>query len=144
MPGLEDQKENLLKIRIQANLAVSHAQELMRKQKTNRQYVPLKKGQKVWLEATNLKTTHPTAKLTAKCYGPFIITEAILDMVFKLKIPQTWKIHDMSYMTLLTPYTKMAIHGLNYVEPSPDIIEGKPEWEVEQILDTRTFGWTKK
>jgi hypothetical protein len=40
----------------------------------------------------------------------------------------------------LTPYIEMAMHGPNYVEPPPDIIEGEPEWEVEQILDTRTFG----
>jgi hypothetical protein len=140
MPGLEDRKERLLKIRIQANLSISHVQDLMKKQKNNLQYIPFKKGQKVWLEATNLKMTHPTAKLAAKCYGPFIITEAISDIVFKLKIPQTWKIHDVFHMTLLTPYTEMTMHGPNYVEPPPDIIEGKPEWEVEQILDTRVFG----
>jgi hypothetical protein len=28
----------------------------------------------------------------------------------------------------------MEQHGLNFIEPPPDIIEGKPEWEVEQIL----------
>jgi hypothetical protein len=116
----------------------------MKKQKNNWQYIPFKKGQKVWLEATNLKMTHPTAKLAAKHYGPFTITEEISDVAFKLKIPQTWKIHDVFHATLLIPYTKMAIHGPNYVEPPPDIIEGEPEWEVEQILDTRIFGQTKK
>ena len=36
-------------------------------------------------------------------------------------------------------------HGPNFLEPPPEIIEGKPEWEVDQIIKERTFGqWKKK
>jgi hypothetical protein len=37
------------------------------------------------------------------------------------------------------PYKEMEQHGRNFIEPPPDIIEGEPKWEVEQILGTRHF-----
>jgi Chromo (CHRromatin Organisation MOdifier) domain len=42
-------------------------------------------------------------------------------------------------MSLLTPYNETPAHGPNILEPLPDLIEGKPEWEVEQILGNRTY-----
>ncbi len=40
-------------------------------------FVPYCMGDRVWLEAKNLTTTHPTTKLAPKCYGPFLVTAAI-------------------------------------------------------------------
>jgi len=43
------------------------------------------------------------------------------------------------------PYKETDQHGPNFIEPPPDILEGKPEWEVEKILKERSFGrWKKK
>ena len=39
--------------------------------------VEYKKGDKVWLEATNLPTKHPMKKLNNKHHGPFEILEKI-------------------------------------------------------------------
>jgi len=42
-------------------------------------------------------------------------------------------------------YKETEQHGPNFLEPPPDIVEGEPEWEIEQILRERTFGrWKKK
>ena len=39
----------------------------------------------------------------------------------------------------------MEQHGLNFLELPPDIIEGKPEWEVEKIIKMCLYGhWKKK
>jgi len=35
------------------------------------------------------------------------------------------------------PYYETKEHGRNFPEPAPDLIEGQPEWEVEDILDSR-------
>jgi len=32
------------------------------------------------------------------------------------------------------PYKETDQHSPNFLEPPPDILEGEPEWEVEQIL----------
>src|SRR5258708_27386691 len=37
------------------------------------------------------------------------------------------------------PYKETWMHGENFTEPPPDLIEGEQEWEVEQILDTRRY-----
>jgi hypothetical protein len=49
------------------------------------------------------------------------------------------------HASLLTPYKETPEHGLNFLEPPPDIIDNIPEWEVETILKHCTFGqWKKK
>jgi len=106
-------------------------------------YKPFKLNDKVWLEATNLRTTHPTAKLAPKRYGPFKIVKKISNVVYQLELPTKWKIHNVFYTSLLTPYIETEQHGSNYPEPPPDIIEGEPEFEVEQIVDSRRTGRRK-
>ena len=65
-------------------------------------------------------------------------------MVYQLHIPQQWKIHDIFHASLLTPYKETEEHGPNYHKPPPDVIEGEPEWEVEQIVGARCFGHAKQ
>ena len=135
-PPSEQQIPDLLKRRESARDAVQKAQRVMA-QKRGQKFTPFKEGDKVWLEGTNLKATHPTAKLAPKHYGPFPITNKISDIVYQLELPPQWKIHNMFHASLLTRYRKTDMHGENYPEPLPDIIEGEPEYEVEEILGSR-------
>jgi Chromo (CHRromatin Organisation MOdifier) domain len=101
-------------------------------------------GQKVWLEGTNLKTSHPTKKFTPKCYGPFPITDVISPVVYHLSLPLTWKIHNVFHVSLLMPYKEMEEHGPNFTEPPPELIGEQEEYEVEQVLASRLHGRWKK
>jgi hypothetical protein len=94
-------------------------------------------GEKVWLEGTNIKTTHPIAKLGNKRYGPFLVTKVVSLVVFKLKLPAAWKIHNVFHASLLSPYKETEEHGSNFKEPPPDLINGEHEYKVEQVLDAR-------
>ena len=94
-------------------------------------------GDRVWLEAKHLNTTHPTAKLAPKRHGPFLITKAISHVSYRLKLPPTWKIHNVFHASLLTAYKETTTNGQKYQEPTPDLINGQPEWEVDQILGAR-------
>jgi hypothetical protein len=40
-------------------------------------------------------------------------------------------------VSLLTPYKETTLNGNKYQEPVPDLIDGQPEWEVEQILGAK-------
>jgi hypothetical protein len=100
-------------------------------------FVPYCAGDRVWLEGKNLNTTHPSAKLAPRRYGPFLVTSAVSRTSFRLKLPATWKIHNVFHGTLLTPYKETATNGNQYQEPAPDLVNGQPEWEVEQILGAR-------
>jgi hypothetical protein len=99
-------------------------------------FQPYRKGEKVWLEGTNLKLGY-NKKITTKREGPFEITEVLGPVNYRLKLPQKWKIVNNFHATLLTPYTENSTHGENYTRPAPDIIDGEPEWEIERITGHR-------
>src|SRR6201985_1808989 len=109
-----------------------------------RKHVPYNKGDKVWLESKNLKTTHPTTKLRALRYGPFEITETIGSTTYRLKLPPQWKIHNVFHASLLTPYKVTEEHGENFPQQLPEIVHGEEEWVVGKVLDSRRVGRGKK
>jgi hypothetical protein len=108
-------------------------------------YKTFEVGSLVWLEGTNLKRTEGTPKLSPRWYRPFKVAAQISHVAYRLDLPETWKIHNVFHASLLTPYREMAEHGPNYLQPPPEIINDAPEWEVEKIIKTCTFGcWKKK
>jgi hypothetical protein len=129
-------------MRSRAQEAITKAQDVM-KNKKGTNYKPYQERDQVWLEATNLKMTHPTAKLAPKRYGPFTIKKKISDVIFQLELPHQWKVHNVFYASLLTPYIETELHGPNYPKPPPEIIEGDPEFEIEQIVGSRQIGKRK-
>jgi hypothetical protein len=131
--GDESRTTRILEIRHTTQQAMTKAQEVITKQRMSN-YKPYQIGDQVWLEASNLKTTHSTAKLAPRRYGPFIIINKISDVVYQLELPQQWKIHNTFHAHLLHPYIETESHGPNYPEPPPDIIEGTLEYEVQEVL----------
>jgi Chromo (CHRromatin Organisation MOdifier) domain len=132
--------------RVQATIKAAQNMLVARTQrkKGQRHYHGHAVGDKVWLEGTNLKLTHPKAKLDAKHYGLFTITEEISPVIYCVELPQQWKIHNVFHASLLTPYKETEAHGSNYAQPPPELVEGKEEYEVEQVLNSRRTGRAKK
>ncbi len=98
-----------------------------------------KEGDQVWLEGCNIHTSHPTAKLAPKRYGPFPITKVLGPVTYQLHLPEQWSIHPVFHTDLLTPYKEMEFHGRNFERPLPDLIDGNEEYEVERIVNSRRF-----
>src|SRR5258708_27647523 len=113
---------------------ILHSQMLSSKD-TN--YRPFKEGEKVWLDAKNLHTTHPTHKLRAKRYGPFQIVKKLSDVTYQINLPLSWKIHNVFHTSYLSKYNETLEHGPNYLKPPPELIEGEEEWEIEAILNEK-------
>jgi hypothetical protein len=141
-PDDDTRLQRMFEIRKAADEAITKAQELMTKNQ-RLTYKPFHIDDQVWLEGTNLKTTHPTAKLAPKRYGPFRVTNKVSDVVYQLELPPQWKIHNVFHAGLLTPYVETELHGKNYSDPPPDIIDGQPEYEVEEIIGSRRVGAKK-
>ena len=99
-------------------------------------------GDRVWLEATNLKVQRPSKKLDDRRYGPFEVIEKIGASAYKLKLPAGWKaLHPVFNESLLSPYVPPeAEHQKRALPPPPDIVDGHEEYEVEEILDSRKWG----
>ena len=95
------------------------------------------KGEKVWLEAQNLKCSITDPKFAPKREGPFTITKVLSPISYQLRLPKTWKIHPVFHATLLSPYRENNVHGPNFPNPPPDLIAGEEEYEIERILRHR-------
>jgi hypothetical protein len=106
----------------------------------NKDFVPFKEGQEVWLNCKNLKLPYQSKKMQPRREGPFKIKKVLGPVTYQLELPPRWKIHDVFHVTLLSPFKQTEIHGPGYPKPPPDIIEGEEEYEVETILSSRKRG----
>ena len=134
-PSAQARINQLRKWRQEALIVHQYAQERM-KTRLKENYKPFYKGQKVWLEATNLRLNY-NKKIMTKREGPFQILEVLPPVNYRLKLPEKWKMHDVFHASLLTPYHENLVHGPNFSRPLPDIIDNKEEFEVERILRHR-------
>jgi hypothetical protein len=102
-------------------------------------FVPFEKNQKVWLDTRNLKMSHHK-KIAPKREGPFKIDEVLGPVTYRLKLPESWRIHNVFHATLLRPYIESEVYGNNYPRPLPELLEGKEVYEVKMILKHRRRG----
>ena len=91
----------------------------------------------MWLEGKNLRLHYPMKKLAPKREGPFEISQVISPLAYRLRRLPTWKIHDVFHASLLSTYQETAEHGLNFINPPPEEIDGKEEYEIAKILSHR-------
>ncbi|MCO5600861.1 hypothetical protein L7F22_054978 [Adiantum nelumboides] len=80
-------------------------------------------------------------KLSMRYYGPFQITERINDVSFRLRLPDTWKIHNAFHVSLLKPFRG------DVPDEQPEVEENEKILVPEQILahkDTKTKGKVRR
>lgn len=97
-------------------------------------------GQKVWLDSKNITTTRPTKKMDDKWFGPFKVSEKINDNAYRLALPPQFKgIHPVFNVVKLREWTKDTIQGRKHPEvaPPPILVNDEPEWEVEEVVDSK-------
>ena len=71
--------------------------------------------------------------------GPFEIAKVVSPNAVKLKLPTSFKIHDVINVSQVQPY-KPLVEGQCVIPPEAVEIEGSPKYEVEQILNS----WLKR
>ena len=130
-PTIEERMKKLIQEREEALAAHELARNHMagRRQDT---FIPFEKGQKVWLDSRNLKTSYHK-KIGPKREGPFEIDEVLGPVTYQLKLPSSWRIHNVFHAILLQPYIETEAHGNNFPQPAPDLLEGEEVYNVEQI-----------
>ena len=133
LPALENRLISLQEARKEALAAHETAQRIMREQNF-KTFSPWKVGNRVWLETTNLCLQYPCRKLSPKCLGPFEITQVLSPWAYCLKLPSTWKIHDVFHASLLSPFKQTDTHGPSFSIPLPTLIGSEEEYEVEAII----------
>jgi hypothetical protein len=139
-PTIEDRMK-LLIVLIRNREEVLAAHELAQSRMTSWRkdtFTPFIKGQKVWLDLWNLKTSYH--KITPKREGPFEIEEVLGPVTYQLKLPELWKIYNVFYAILFRPYIENEIHKGNFSRPIPELLDGEEVYEVESIMKHKWQG----
>lgn len=104
-----------------------------------------KVGDKVWLDAKDIKTKRPTKKFDDKWYGPFEITKVVNRNAYKLRLPTLFKsLHPVFHVVKLRPYISdpIAARPPPPPPPAPELVDGHEEHEIESILDSK-YRWNR-
>lgn len=85
-------------------------------------------------------THRPTRKFDDKKFGPFKIICKLSDVVFELALPTSLRIHPIFHVSLLEPRSGDTFQEQVPDPPIPVILEDVPEFEVDEILDSKWIG----
>lgn len=97
-----------------------------------------KVGDQAYVRAENIRTTRPTKKLAEKFLGPYTIIARPGTHSFTLKLPDSMRaIHPVFHVSQLEPATPNTIPGRVQPPPDPVEIDGEPEYEIAQVLDSK-------
>jgi len=142
--GLETVNEFMERMKTaieEAKSAIRKAQDNMKKYYDRRRTpAPVfKPGDKVFLDASDIWTMRPSQKLSHQRLGPFVVERQIGPMAYRLRLPHRMKqLHLVFNVVKLTPAPDDPITGQKTEDhPLPIVIDGEPEWEVEEILNSR-------
>ena len=128
----------------QTMVALGQAARQM-KRYDDRRHTPektFKVGDRVYLDASDLRTLRPSRKLGDRRLGLFKITKVISPVNYQLQLPRTWKLLTNTFHVskLKESMEDENLHGPTHDPPPPEIINNQEEYEVERILDSRMSG----
>jgi hypothetical protein len=97
---------------------------------------PFKVGNHVWLDAQHLKIKSKSQKLNPKRLGPFKVLDRVGNLDYRIELPPTMDLHNVSHADQLTRATINEMYG-KLPQPNPIEIDGDLEFKVEKILDSK-------
>ena len=97
----------------------------------------LQQGDMVWLLPRNIRTTRPCRKHDYKEIGAFKIFARIGTSAYKLDLLASIRIHNTFHISLRELYNDNKLPSQRSEAPPPILTEGEPEYEPEEIVDSR-------
>ena len=143
VPAADERLDDLRQAQFEAQAALEVAADRMKRyyDRARGEAPTFKEGDKVWLDATNIKVTG-ARKLRPRRLGPYEVKRKIGDLNYELVLPRTMKVHPVFHVSLLLKYEPDRIAGRTQPPPPPVEIEGADEFEVQEVLDSRR--WHRK
>ena len=83
----------------------------------------------------------PSGKLSQLYSGPFKILKKISPVAYHIEIPPNSRVHPVIHISKLKEYQSSENFESRVLPPPPppEIIDGAEEWEVEKILNSKSF-----
>jgi len=113
--------------------------DMMRYYNQKRTLAPVfKPGDQVYLDASDIKTTRLSLKLSHRRLGPFEIEHQVGLLAYRLKLSHRMRqLHPVFNVIKLSTAPEDPIPGRKLQAPLPSIvIDREKEWQVEEILDS--------
>jgi len=97
-----------------------------------------KPGDWIYLDTSDIRTTHPSLKLSHRRLGPFKIECQVGLLAYRLKLPHRLRqLHLVFNMVKLSTTLDDPIPGREpRAPPPPIVVDRELEWEVEEVLDS--------
>ena len=95
---------------------------------------------KVWFVTRNTRSARPSRGLDYKREGPFeVVADPHLKTpyAYRLKFPPDIKVHPVRHISELEAAATDPYPGQTIVPPTPVVIAGGEEWEVDEVLNSR-------
>ena len=77
---------------------------------------------------------HLPSKLCRRWIGPYRVTRVISPVAYGLDLPPTWRIHPVFHVLNLKRFHRSEEFEREDRAPSPIVVDGEEEYEVEAIL----------
>ena len=99
-----------------------------------------KVSDQVYMKAKYFQSTRPSKKLSEKNLGPYPIIAQVGSLSFTLRLPDSMRaVHLVFHVSQLEPATTNTIPNRTQPPPPPPPVEvdGEPEFEISEILDSK-------
>jgi hypothetical protein len=147
--GMRSADESVNEFRDRIAAGVSEAKAALIKAKDefklyyDRRRVPapeIKVGDRVWVDASDIKTTRPSPKFSDKRLGPFKVVQVVGKGAYKLELPPRYsQLHPVFPVVKLELAKPDPFPGRPRNDEPPPILrtDGDERWEVDEILEAR-------
>ena len=97
---------------------------------------------KVFVKAEFFRTTRPSKKLSRKYLRPYEIIAQPGTLLFTLHLPESMcSVHPVFHVSILEPAMSNTFSKTIQPASIPVIIDGEPEYEISQIVDSKIDCW---
>ena len=97
-----------------------------------------KVGDQVYMKAKYFRSTRPSKKLSEKNLGPYPIIAQVGSLSFTLCLPDAMRaVHLVFHVSQLEPAIPNTIPNRTQPPPPPVEVDGEPEFEISEILDSK-------
>jgi len=97
-----------------------------------------KVGDQVYMKAKYFRSTRPSKKLSEKNLGPYTIIAQVGSLSFTLRLPDSMRaVHPLFHVSQLEPAIPNTILDRIQPPPPPVEVDGEPEFEIAEILNSK-------